>query len=116
MEIPSANRASCTNYCYLKKRSFSLLAMKNEKAKKVKSIEQRHLEIDNALMQLSALGLTSEMDGVAKFLTIVEDYFDKGIHASGDIVIEGTKRRIVYKLSMQPHIASSIVLKHDEHA
>lgn len=86
-----------------------------KKGKKIKTSEQRHLEIDDALVQLSGLGLTSEMEGVARFLDIVSDYFDKGIHASGDIVVEGTKRRIVYKLSMQPHIPSTIMLKHDEH-
>ena len=86
-----------------------------KKGKKIKTLEQQHLEIDDALEQLSGLGMTSEMEGVAKFLDIVSDYFEKGIHASGDIIVEGTKRRIVYKLSMQPHIPSTIILKHDPH-
>ena len=84
--------------------------------KKSKTPEQRHLEIDDALEQMAGLGLTSEMEDVANFLKIANDFLDKGFHASGDIVVKGTKRRIVYKLSMQPHIASSIMLKHDEHA
>ena len=84
--------------------------------KKGKTLEQRHAEIDDALNQLQGLGLTSEMEGVDEFMKIVNDFFDKGIHASGDIIVKGTKRRIVYKLSMQPHIACSIMLKHDPFA
>jgi len=78
--------------------------------KKGKTQDQRHKEIDSALEQLANIGLSREMEDVAKFLDIAEDF-----HASGDIAVKGTKRRIVYKLSMQPHIASSIMLKHDEH-
>jgi len=84
--------------------------------KKGKTLEQRHLEIDGALEQLAGIGLTSEMEDVAKFLKIAKDFIDYGFHASGDIIVKGTKRRIVYKLSMQQHIASSIILKHDENA
>jgi len=84
--------------------------------KKGKTLEQRHLEMDDALEQLVGIGLTSEMEDVAKFLKIAKDFIDSGFHASGDIAVKGTKRRIVYKLSMQPHIASSIILKHDENA
>jgi len=81
-----------------------------------KTPEQRHSEIDSALEQFSALGLTTEMEGVAEFMKIATDFLEKGYHASGNIVVPGTKRRIIYKLSMQPHIMSSIVLKYDEHA
>jgi hypothetical protein len=83
--------------------------------KKGKTQEQRHKEIDSALEQLANIGLSREMEDVAKFLDIAEDFLKRGYHASGDIAVKGTKRRIVYKLSMQPHIASSIMLKHDEH-
>jgi len=89
---------------------------KGKKPSSKKSLEQRHAEIDDALIQLQGLGLTPEMEGVDEFMKIVNDFFDKGIHASGDIIVKGTKRRIVYKLSMQPHIACSIMLKHDPFA
>jgi hypothetical protein len=84
--------------------------------KKNKTPEQRHTEIASALEQLSALGLTTEMEGVAQFMKIATEFLEKGYHASGNIVVHGTKRRIIYKLSMQPHIASSIILKYDENA
>jgi len=83
--------------------------------KKLKPLAQRHAELDDAIAQLAGLGMTTEMQGVAEFMKIVGDYFEKGHHASGDIVVPGTKRRIVYKLSMQPHVASTVVLKYDEH-
>jgi hypothetical protein len=84
--------------------------------KKLKPLAQRHAELDDAIAQLSALGMTTEMQGVAEFMKIADDYFQKGYHASGDIVVPGTKRRIVYKLSMQPHVPSTVVLKYDEHS
>jgi len=83
--------------------------------KNPKPLAQRHAEIDSAIAQLAGLGMTTEMQGVAEFMKIVADYFEKGYHASGSIVVPGTKRRIVYKLSMQPQVASTIVLKYDEH-
>jgi len=84
--------------------------------KKLKPLAQRHAELDDAIAQLAALGMTTEMQGVAEFMKIADDYFQKGYHASGDIVVPGTKRRIVYKLSMQPHVPSTVVLKYDEHS
>lgn len=86
------------------------------KHKNLKPLAQRHAELDDAIAQLSALGMTTEMQGVAEFMKIADDYFQKGYHASGDIVVPGTKRRIVYKLSMQPHVQSTVVLKYDENA
>ena len=84
--------------------------------KKLKPLAQRHAELDDAIAQLAGLGMTTEMQGVAEFMKIVSEYFEKGYHASGDIVVPGTKRRIVYKLSMQPHVPSTVVLKYDEHS
>lgn len=81
--------------------------------KKGKTQAQRHAEVYDALKQLTDLGLTADLEGVAKFIAIVDDFLVRGFHASGDIPVPGTQRRIVYKLSMQPHIPSMIVLKHD---
>jgi len=79
----------------------------------MKSKEQRHADVADALNKLYGLGFSTEMQGFMTFVQIVTDFVDKGVSASGDIAVEGTKRRIVYKLSLQNHIKSIIFLQHD---
>lgn len=79
-----------------------------------KAIEVRIQEIQSIYYQLNELGLSKEHEGVAQFQKIANEYVKNGTSASGKIPLHGLKRHIVYKLSMQPHILSTVTLRFDK--
>ena len=78
-----------------------------------KSCEKRQEEIQTIRDKLQSLGLSCENKDIALFEKYLSE-FEKGFSSSGEIRLEGLKRRLQYKLSCQNHIASSVLLKYDE--
>lgn len=84
-----------------------------EKAAKLKTSTEREAELAPALAKLKELGITSEIEGVSKFLKLADDFVLHGAAASGAIPLPGHQRKFVYLLSNKRHIQSTVVLAHD---
>lgn len=86
---------------------------KPDKAAKLKTQAEREAELAPALAKLKELGVTSEIEGVAEFLKIADDFVTHGAAASGAIPMRGHQRKFVYLLSNKRHIQSTVVLSYD---
>ena len=89
--------------------------MYNKKPKKVKILKDdktRIEEVRNINKQFSDLGLPDDHEGVQEFISITKAFEKDGIASSGKIQLVGFQRTLKYKYSIQPHIASIIVLEY----
>jgi len=79
-----------------------------------KSKEDRVLQVLNIRKKLNNLGLSSQIDGIAKFNNICKDYVNLGYSWSGKIKLHGTKRILCGRLPMKKNIDCFIELKYDK--
>lgn len=77
-----------------------------------RSREQRHEECVQIASKLAQLGLSTEIEGVAKLHAIMRAYVDDGLSASGGIKLHGLKRTLCYVLSTRQHVECSVNLQH----
>ncbi len=84
------------------------------KTKATKSLEIRLSEMRTIYQQMYDLGLSKELEGVAEFFKIANTFVKEGIGASGSLPLAGMKRRLVYRLSMLPHVTSNVTLQYDK--
>jgi hypothetical protein len=82
--------------------------------KSLKTLEERKQEIALMKSKLMDLGLSTEYEGIKEFYKDL-DAFELGFSGSGQIKLKGLKRIIIFKLSCNPKIESSLLLKYDEH-
>ncbi len=80
-----------------------------------KTLEVRLTEVRVIYEKLHALGLPHDDENIASFRTIANHFVKTGEGASGQLPLRGFKRILVYKLSNQSHIQSTVVLKYAEH-
>lgn len=80
-----------------------------------KTTIERLKEVRALYEQLFSFGLSPDLDGVATFRGLANHFVKTGEGASGKIPLVGFKRNLVYKLSNQSHIDSTIVLQFAEH-
>lgn len=85
------------------------------KPKAEKPVATRVHEVAALYQQLEALGLPRDLPGIQQFRHIASAFVRDGISASGSLPLEGTKRTLVYKLSMLPHVTSTITLRFTPH-
>ena len=79
----------------------------------VKDQNTRVQEAINLYKQLYDLGISEAVcPGVKDFKAILNDFVKNGQSLSGKIKLPEINRQIVYILTMQPHIISSVSLKH----
>lgn len=82
---------------------------------KQKTLQDRLSEIKAIYEQIFALGLPPDIDGIVMFRNLANHFVKTGEGASGNIPLKGYKRVLVYKLSNQAHITSTVILKHAPH-
>lgn len=81
--------------------------------KKIKSMSDRIQSINVAKDKLKSLGLSSEIDGIATFYKICEEYIDTGESKSGKIELIGFKRILEYILPTNYSTNVSVLLKYN---
>ena len=87
---------------------------KIEHIKKKKNMSDRIKAVDVAKEKLSSIGLSGEIEGVAKFYEVCEDYINSGENRSGKIELTGFKRILEYILPTSYHADVSVLLKYDK--
>lgn len=87
---------------------------KMEYFKKEKNMSDRIKSVDVAKEKLCSIGLSSQIEGVAKFHEVCEDYINSGENRSGKIELMGFKRIIEYILPTSYHTDVSVLLKYDK--
>lgn len=80
-----------------------------------KAMVDRLNEVRTLYEKLFSLGLPPDLDGIATFRGIANHFVKTGEGASGKLSLTGCKRILVYKLSNQAHIQSTILLQYAEH-
>jgi len=81
------------------------------KAKPVKSKDERIIEVNRIKNKLSSLGLTNAFDSVAELYHILDTFIEDGFPNSGKIKLNGCQREAAYILTSKKHIESSLCLK-----
>ena len=77
-----------------------------------KSVEERLEEVMVIYKKLKDLGIDEHTcQGITEFKKIANYFVKDGHSASGKIKLYEANRTLVYTLTMQPHIASNVVLK-----
>lgn len=72
---------------------------------------ERLTELRTLYQQLFDIGFPPDLDEIVTFRSICNHFLKTGEGASGMIPLRGYKRILVYKLSNQAHITSTVVLK-----
>lgn len=80
-----------------------------------KTVTDRLTEVRTIYEKLFALGLPTDQENVAAFRVIANEFVKTGQGASGKLPLRGFKRILVYKLSNQSHIQSTVTLQYAEH-
>lgn len=65
--------------------------------------------------KLFSLGLPQDDAAITNFRSLANHFVKTGEGASGRLPLRGFKRVLVYKLSNQAHIQSTVVLEYAEH-
>lgn len=78
----------------------------------MKSQNQRLDEIIEIYKKLNELGLNIDICGINEFKKIANEFVKNNISSSGKIKIPEIERELIYILSTQSHIISSVSLKH----
>lgn len=76
----------------------------------MKALAKRIEETVTFYRKLGSLGIPDHMLG--EFRQVCNDFVKYGTSASGAVKLRGAHRILVYKLSTQEHVESTIVLKH----
>jgi hypothetical protein len=84
-----------------------------KKVKQVKTETQRKAEVDHILQQFNEFGISSEHEGVQRFMKIAKDFETHGYTASGVVKLVGIQRDILYVFSQQLHITSNVTLQYN---
>jgi hypothetical protein len=90
--------------------------MRNKKKEKTaKSKQQREEEVESFMTEFLALGIPIDHPGSQEFFKVCTLFASEGVSGSAGIKLFGFKRIVVYVLSTQPHIKSSVRLAYDPH-
>ena len=73
--------------------------------------EQRAHEVSAIREKLASLGLASEYPEVADFLAAAAAYVADGHARSGQVLLQGVGRTLVYALTTQPHLTCTATLQ-----
>lgn len=76
---------------------------------------ERLQEVRTLYEQIFAIGFPPDHDGIAHFRAVANRFVKVGEGASGSVPLTGYKRHLVYKLSNQSHITSTVLLKYAPH-
>ena len=82
--------------------------------KKLKTREERKLEMDTIKDKLTSLGLSKEMPGIDIFYERMEEFIENGESWSGKIQIVGCKRLLDIILTPAKHKDSLAALLYDK--
>lgn len=76
---------------------------------------ERLKEVRTLYEQIFAIGFPPDLEPIAAFRAIANRFVKVGEGASGSLPLKGYKRILVYMLSNQAHITSTVVLKYAPH-
>ncbi len=86
-----------------------------KKEKPAKNKQQREEEVESIMGEFLALGIPIDHPGSQEFFKVCKLFGSEGISGSGAIKLFGFKRIVVYVLSAQPHVKSTVRLAYDPH-
>ena len=86
----------------------------SDKVKKVKTEQQRLIEVDRIREQINDLGLGEGNPDVKSFFNELDCFVSLGHSWSGKIPLHGYNRIIDVKLSVNPNITSSVALVYNK--
>ena len=87
---------------------------KNKKEKKNKSYDQKKIECNTLMEQITGLGLTTQEPSIIKLLQIMKDYKENNVSWSGQLPLVGHKRIMNIILSNKYHVTNTINLIYDK--
>lgn len=76
-----------------------------------KNLAQRLKEVRHLYQQLEALGLHEEVEQIAEFRKIADEFVRNGVPLSGEIPIPFARRVLVYELTSSAKHSCSILMK-----
>jgi hypothetical protein len=77
----------------------------------MKGVEDRIKEVGQKYGKLQELGLTGEIEGIKDFKKIANSFAKDGVSASGTIHLREADRKLVFFLTNNSRVVSSVVLK-----
>ena len=77
----------------------------------MKTKEARLQEFMAIKTQLDALALPYDLPAIEELFVHLRAFVNHGVASSGTIPFPQVKRKIVYKLTMSPHIPSTVLLR-----
>lgn len=86
---------------------------KKKREKVVKTKQQREEEVEPIIQEFLNLGIPIDHPGSQEFFKVCRLFEAEGVSASGGIKLFGFKRVVVFVLSNQPHVKSSVRLAYD---
>ena len=87
---------------------------KTEKVVLIKTKEERKAELLTVMKQLNELGLSKEIDGIAEFYKLCQEYIETGEGQSGKIKLVGFKRELVYILPKRKEVKVNVNLVYNK--
>lgn len=87
------------------------LARQAKKIADQRTHDERLVEVTKIRNKLQELGLTSELEEIAAFLRILDDFLVNGNPYQGILGIEGTGRELCYQLMNNKHHEIGVMLR-----
>ena len=81
---------------------------------KEKTKEERSAEINKVVKLLFENKYTIEIPGMVEFFKICKEFIDNGTAWDGEIIMEGTKHKLVGNLSNKKGNKCNLMLKYDK--
>jgi len=81
---------------------------------KEKTKEERSAEINKVVKLLFENKYTIDIPGMVEFFKICKEFIDKGTAWDGEIIMEGTKHKLVGNLSNKKGNKCNLMLKYDK--
>ena len=81
---------------------------------KEKTKEERSEEINKVVKLLFSNNYSMEIEGMVTFLKICKEFIDNGTAWEGELIMEGTKHKLVGHLTNKKNKKCDLMLKYDK--
>ena len=81
---------------------------------KEKTKEERSKEINKVVVLLFTNNYSMEIEGMKTFLKICKEFIDNGTAWEGEIIMEGTKHKLVGNMTNKKDKQCNLMLKYDK--
>ena len=90
------------------------LDKQKKKLENQKTVEERKREVDKVKEMFQELGLSSEIEGVSKFYTMMDNFVESGDGSQGTVPLSGLGREICYLLTNSKKHEVGAMLKYNK--